>query len=85
MIKTEGELHDRIDASLPRLMIAFFVLNTLVVVAMVLFHQQITERYLDDIWPVDLPGRGACRARRARGCFVRRGRAVPRVPVPRRR
>ncbi len=31
MLKTEGELHDRIARTLPRLMIVFFLLNTLVV------------------------------------------------------
>ena len=35
LIKTDGELHDRIERAVPRLMIVFFVLNTLVVVAMV--------------------------------------------------
>jgi cytochrome bd ubiquinol oxidase subunit II len=54
-IKTEGELHDRIRRMVPRLMIAFFILNTLVVIAMVLFRQQITERYFADVWPVIFP------------------------------
>jgi cytochrome d ubiquinol oxidase subunit II len=54
-IKTEGELHDRIARIAPRLMIAFFILNTLVVIAMVLFRQQITERYFADVWPVIFP------------------------------
>ena len=36
-------------------MVVFFVLNTLVVIAMVLFHQSITERYIADIWPVIFP------------------------------
>ena len=31
LLKTEGELHDRIARAVPRLMVAFFVLNTLVV------------------------------------------------------
>ena len=38
LIKTEGELHDRLQRAVPRLMIAFFVLNTLVVVALAVFH-----------------------------------------------
>jgi cytochrome d ubiquinol oxidase subunit II len=36
-------------------MIAFFVLNTLVVVAMVVSRQAITARYIEDIWPVIFP------------------------------
>ena len=36
-------------------MLAFFVLNTLVVVAMVLEDQAITARYIQDIWPVIFP------------------------------
>ena len=55
LIKTDGELHDRIERVVPRLMIAFFLLNTLVVVALVLFHPNISDRYLDDIWPAILP------------------------------
>ena len=54
-MKTEGDLQARIERVLPRLMVAFFVLNTLVVVAMVLFRQDITARYLEDIWPVIFP------------------------------
>ena len=42
-------------AAVPRLIAAFFVLNTIVVVAMVLFREQITARYVDDIWPVIFP------------------------------
>jgi cytochrome d ubiquinol oxidase subunit II len=55
LIKTDGELQARIRRTVPRLMIAFFLLNTLVVIAMVLFHQNITDRYIDDIWPVIFP------------------------------
>jgi cytochrome d ubiquinol oxidase subunit II len=54
-MKTDGDLLARIERSLPRLMAAFFVLNTLVVVAMVLFRQEITARYTTDIWPVIFP------------------------------
>jgi cytochrome d ubiquinol oxidase subunit II len=54
-IKTTGDLQARIARATPRLMVAFFVLNTLVVVAMVAFHQQITERYTSEIWPVVFP------------------------------
>jgi cytochrome bd ubiquinol oxidase subunit II len=53
--KTEGDLQARIRRAVPRLIAAFFVLNTVVVVAMVLFRQQITAIYVDDIWPVIFP------------------------------
>jgi len=54
-MKTEGELQERIKRATPRLMLAFFVLNTLVVVAMVMFRQEITARYTELIWPVVFP------------------------------
>jgi cytochrome d ubiquinol oxidase subunit II len=53
--KTEGELQARIRRAVPRLIAAFFVLNTVVVVAMVLSRDQITTAYVDDIWPVIFP------------------------------
>ncbi len=74
LIKTEGDLHDRIARTVPRIMAGFFVLNTLVVIAMVLFHQQITERYLSDIWPVIFPA-GALVALAGAWIYVRRGLA----------
>jgi cytochrome d ubiquinol oxidase subunit II len=72
-MKTDGELLARIEASLPRLIGAFFVLNTLVVVAMVLFRQQITARYTSDIWPVIFPA-AALIALIAAWSLLRRGR-----------
>jgi len=72
VMKTEGELQARIERWLPRLLGAFFVLNTLVVIAMVLFRQDITARYVDDIWPVIFP-LGALLALVGAWTFVRRG------------
>jgi cytochrome bd ubiquinol oxidase subunit II len=74
MLKTDGELHDRIARAVPRIMVAFFVLNTLVVIAMVVFNQQITERYLNDIWPVVFPA-AALLSLVAAWRFVRQGEA----------
>jgi cytochrome bd ubiquinol oxidase subunit II len=54
-MKTEGELQARIKRATTPLMATFFVLNTLVVVAMLLFRQQITARYTELIWPVIFP------------------------------
>ena len=54
-MKTEGDLQARVRRSLPRIMVIFFVLNTLVVLATLLFREQITARYLTDIWPVIFP------------------------------
>jgi cytochrome d ubiquinol oxidase subunit II len=53
--KTEGELNARIARAVPRLIAAFFVLNTLVVIVMVVSQQQITSRYVNEIWPVIFP------------------------------
>ena len=72
LIKTDGALHDRIQRAVPRLMVAFFVLNTLVVIAIVLFNQHIADRYLDDLWPVIFPA-GALVALGAAWVFVRSG------------
>jgi cytochrome d ubiquinol oxidase subunit II len=72
VMKTEGELQARLERALPRLLGLFFVLNTLVVVAMVLFKQQITERYTNDLWPVIFPA-AALLALIAAWMFVRRG------------
>jgi len=55
MLKTEGELHDRFARAVPRLMVGFWLLNTAVVVALVLFDRQITERYFANPWLVIVP------------------------------
>jgi cytochrome d ubiquinol oxidase subunit II len=54
-MKTEGELQARIRGVLPLLMLAFFVLNTFVVIVMVLYEHQITARYLAHQWLVIFP------------------------------
>jgi cytochrome d ubiquinol oxidase subunit II len=74
LMKTEGELYDRIARTVPRIMIVFLVLNTLVVIAMIAFEQDITKRYLDDIWPVIFPA-GALLALAGAWVMVRRGQA----------
>jgi len=72
VMKTEGDVQARLIRALPRLLALFFVLNTLVVIAMVMFQQQITERYTNDIWPVIFPA-AALLALVAASMFVRRG------------
>jgi cytochrome d ubiquinol oxidase subunit II len=74
LLKTEGELHDRIARIVPRIMAVFFVLNSLVVIAMVLFEQEITVRYTTDIWPVIFPA-AALLALVGAWWMVRRGEA----------
>lgn len=54
-MKTDGEMQSRIRHLIPRIMLVFFILNTLVVVAMMLFRQQITAVYLTQVWPVIFP------------------------------
>jgi cytochrome d ubiquinol oxidase subunit II len=54
-MKTDGELNARIRKAIPRLTIAFFVLNTLVVIGTIVFRDEITRRYLTEIWPVIFP------------------------------
>jgi cytochrome d ubiquinol oxidase subunit II len=55
VMKTEGELQERVKAVVPKLIVAFLVLNTLVVIAMVVEDRDITARYIKDIWPVIFP------------------------------
>ncbi len=74
LLKTEGELHDRITRIVPRIMAVFFVLNSLVVIAMVMFEQEITVRYTTDIWPVIFPA-AALLALVGAWWMVRRGEA----------
>jgi cytochrome d ubiquinol oxidase subunit II len=72
LMKTEGALHDRIERAMPRIMVAFFGLNTLVVIALVLFDPQITERFSTDIWPVIFPA-AALASLAGAWAFIRRG------------
>jgi len=54
-MKTEGALNQRIRRWVPWLMLAFFLLNTLVVLVTVLLRLQMTKRYLTDFWPIIFP------------------------------
>ncbi len=74
LLKTEGDLHDRIARTVPLIMILFFVLNTLVVGALLVFDRQITQPYEQDIWPVIFPAT-ALAALAGAWVFVRRGEA----------
>ncbi|HEY4754394.1 MAG TPA: cytochrome d ubiquinol oxidase subunit II [Candidatus Limnocylindrales bacterium] len=75
VMKTEGELNARLKRWVPRLMATFFVLNTVVVIAMVMGQQQITSRYVHDIWPVVFPA-AALVAILLAYRFVRQGREL---------
>jgi cytochrome d ubiquinol oxidase subunit II len=44
-MKTDADLQARVKAWLPRLMAIFFVLNTLLIAALVVFHPAILDRY----------------------------------------
>jgi cytochrome d ubiquinol oxidase subunit II len=54
-MKAEGELLERVKRYIPRLMIAFFILNTVIVFSTIFMHETITRRYLDQLWPVIFP------------------------------
>jgi cytochrome d ubiquinol oxidase subunit II len=47
-MKTEGDLLARVKRAIPRLMIVFFVLNTLVVAATLMLHEHIAAHYLEN-------------------------------------
>jgi cytochrome d ubiquinol oxidase subunit II len=54
-MKTDGDLLARVKRWIPRLMVVFFVLNTLLVGATVLLHESIAERYLQQPWLAIVP------------------------------
>ncbi len=54
-MKAEGDLHDRVRRYRPWLLLAFFVLATATVLATAAFQDDVSDRYLDDIWPVVVP------------------------------
>jgi cytochrome d ubiquinol oxidase subunit II len=54
-MKTEGELQARVRLWVPRLMVVFFVLNTVLVITTVLLQEAIADRYLEEIWPAIFP------------------------------
>jgi len=72
-MKTDGELLARVKRWVPRLMIVFFVLNTLLVFWTVLGHDAIAERYLQLPLLVIFPA-AALAAVLAAWLMVRRGR-----------
>lgn len=55
-MKADGALLNRDKRWIPRLMIVFFVLNTVVVLATVWLHELIADRYLQQPWLVIVPG-----------------------------
>ena len=82
LLKTEGELHDRIRAAVPRLMVVFFVLNTVrrdraCCCSSDADHRPLRRRHLAR----HLPGRGAGRARRWPGGWSGAGATFAGVPV----
>lgn len=54
-MKTEGELQARVRRAIPRLMLAFFLLNTAVVIWTIVDRDEITQRYFSDLWPAIFP------------------------------
>ncbi len=54
-MKTDGDFRQKVLRWLPGIMIAFFILNTLVVLATVVLRLQVTKIYLGDIWPIIFP------------------------------
>lgn len=72
-MKTGGDLQARVRRAIPRLMLVFYLLNTLVVISMILFHQKITAVYLSGLWQVIFPA-GALAALVSAWYILRRGR-----------
>jgi cytochrome d ubiquinol oxidase subunit II len=54
-MKLEGDLLARLDAWIPRIAIAFVVLITVVFVVMILDDQQVTHRFVQEVWPIVFP------------------------------
>jgi cytochrome bd ubiquinol oxidase subunit II len=55
LMKLHGPILDRLERWMIRMGVAFWVLQTLVIVVLVTGDYQITERYVDEIWPVIFP------------------------------
>jgi cytochrome d ubiquinol oxidase subunit II len=55
LLKTGGALRERVRALVPRLIVAFGVLLTLVGAALIIADRQIVQRFVHDIWPVIFP------------------------------
>jgi cytochrome d ubiquinol oxidase subunit II len=54
-LKTEGELERRVRRAIPFLMGVFFVLATVTVLSTAAWEDDVSDRYLEDIWPVIFP------------------------------
>jgi cytochrome d ubiquinol oxidase subunit II len=72
-MKLQDELLARLEGWVPRIALAFAVLNTLVVAALLVEGSQITQRYTRDIWPLVFPA-GALLALIVAWRFLRAGR-----------
>lgn len=55
VMKTEGDIQARIRHLTPRLMGAFYVMNTIVVIWTIIDRDTITARYLEHYWPAVFP------------------------------
>ncbi len=58
LMKTEGALHERLRSFVPRLLFVFFALTTASVIATALSQDEVSDRYLNDIWPDVFPAAG---------------------------
>ncbi|MEI2691694.1 MAG: cytochrome d ubiquinol oxidase subunit II [Anaerolineae bacterium] len=72
-MKTDGELLARVKRWMPRLMVVFFVLNTILVIWTVAAHELIADRYLQQPWLAIFPA-AALLAVVAAWFMVKRGR-----------
>ena len=72
-MKADGELLARVKRWMPRLMVVFFVLNTILVIWTVAAHELIADRYLQQPWLVIFPA-AALLAVVAAWFMVKRGR-----------
>jgi cytochrome bd ubiquinol oxidase subunit II len=54
-MKSEGELERRVRGFVPKAMLLFFILATLVVIATALFEDEVSDVYLSDVWPIIFP------------------------------
>lgn len=73
-MKTGDDLQARVKAWLPRLMAIFFVLNTVLIAALVVLHPDILDRYISSPWLVVFPA-AALVAIVTAWYLLRRGRA----------
>ena len=55
-LKTEGELERCVRRSIPIAMAGFFALTTIAVISTAIWQDEVSDRFLSEVWPMIFPG-----------------------------